>query len=461
MANYLAQFHTIKSSCDRLVIAVEDVSDLWPTVKESFEARLPLKKASLNNKTRNSVNVEKLLAEFILTTDARLRSRFPQEQSLFWFREPYATVVLVTCEDLDEFKTILKPRLKLIVQNDEREWFIVFVSKAHPSNDQACKMAKRVYAKLEVDFSSKKRERCCKLDLHGADESVWEDLDSKIVESIRNTLDRRVQFYEEEIRKLSEQRFMPIFSPLRFSAANALTGVRKRFFKGKTTISNVNAPGKHRDFGGLDKGDDRASLLNPGIKPLTQIVQDDSFREFEFRQYLFACQSKLLFALNRPLEVAARGYSFIISFSKTLSLHESSLPFCLREVWVITACVALIDSTTSNYDGGIVTPDAEKEFYRLQGDLYSLARVKFMRLAYLVGYGVEIERSPANSASLSMLPWPKPASWPVVPADGSAEILAKEKANDSSSKPKSKALQYLQEAIASRTFFASTRGQSA
>lgn len=55
----------------------------------------------------------------------------------------------------------------------------------------------------------------------------------------------------------------------------------------------VNAPGKHRDFGGLDKGDDRASLLNPGIKPLTQIVQDDSFREFEFRQYLFACQSKV------------------------------------------------------------------------------------------------------------------------------------------------------------------------
>lgn len=28
-----------------------------------------------------------------------------------------------------------------------------------------------------------------------------------------------------------------------------------------------------------------------------------------------------------------------------------------------------------------------------------------------------------------MLPWPKPASWPVVPADGSAEILAKEKAS--------------------------------
>jgi len=77
---------------------VEDVSDLWPTVKPAFEGRSPFKRATLNNKTRNPVFVDALPAEFILTTDSRLRSRFPQEQFLFWFREPYATVVLVTCE---------------------------------------------------------------------------------------------------------------------------------------------------------------------------------------------------------------------------------------------------------------------------------------------------------------------------------------------------------------------------
>lgn len=51
--------------------------------------------------------------------------------------------------------------------------------------------------------------------------------------------------------------------------------------------------GKQRDFGGMDSGDDQAALLNPGAKALNQIVQDDSFREFDFRQYLFACQSKV------------------------------------------------------------------------------------------------------------------------------------------------------------------------
>lgn len=439
MANYLAQFQTIKNSCDHIVIAVEDVSDLWPNIKSGFDERVPIKRASLNNKTRNPVLVENFPCEFILTTDSRLRSRFPQEQSLFWFREPYATIVLVTCEDLDEFKTILKPRLKLIVQNDEKEWFIVFVSRAHPSNDNAVKMAKKVYAKLEVDFSSKKRERCCKYDIHGPEAIFWDDLESKIMECVRNTLDRRVQFYEDEIRKLTEQRFMPVWNfcnffilkeslAFMFEMAHLYEDALREYDELELCyLETVNMPGKQREFGGVDHGDDWAALLNPENKPLTQIVQDDSFREFEFRQYLFAYQSKLLFKLNRPFEVASRGHSFIIGFSKALTLHENMLPFCMREVWVITACLAIINATASpNYDG-LVAPDIEKEFYRLKGDLYSLCRVKFMRLAYLIGYGADIERSPVNSALLSMLPWPKPLVWPSVPPDASPEVLEKEK----------------------------------
>ena len=52
------------------------------------------------------------------------------------------------------------------------------------------------------------------------------------------------------------------------------------------------------------------------------------------------------------------------------------LPFYMCEVWEITACLALVEATSSRYDEKFVAPDVEKEFYRLQGDLYSLARVK-------------------------------------------------------------------------------------
>ncbi|CAA6658433.1 unnamed protein product [Spirodela intermedia] len=416
MASYLAQFRTIKSICNRLVVAVEDVSDLWPLVKDAFEERTPFKKAYLNNKTHSPINVENLPVEFILTTDARLRSRFPQEQSVWWFREPYATVVLVTCEDFDEFKTILKPRLKLIVQNDEKEWIIVFISKAHPSNDQASKLAKKIYAKLEVDFNAKKREgegnRLFSLFAWNR-RNFWEDLEAKIVESIRSTLDRRIQFYEEEIRKLSEQRFMPVWNfcnffilkeslAFMFEMAHLHEDSLREYDELELCyLETVNTPTmKKREFGGSEKGDDQAALLNPDYKPLTQIVQDDSFREFEFRQYLFACQCKLLFKLGRPVEVATRGHSFIISFSKTLTLHEHVLPFCLKEVWIVSACLALIDSTTSKYDGGTVAADADKEFYRLIGDLYSLSRVK-VKLCFL---GQSPHLGPQSQGTSSELP---------------------------------------------------------
>ncbi|KAL6538361.1 hypothetical protein OROGR_012349 [Orobanche gracilis] len=442
MASFLPQFQSIKTTFDHVVVAVEDVSDLWPVVKKGFEERLPFKRIFLNNKTRNPVLVDDLPAEFILTTDARLRSRFPQEQSLFWFREPYATIVLVSCEDLDEFKNILKPRLKLIVQNDEREWFIVFVSKAPAHNDQATKMAKKVYARLEVDFSSKKKERCCKFDINGPDANFWEDMEAKTMECIRNTLDRRIQFYEEEIRKLSEQRFMPVWNfcnfcilkeslAFMFEIAHLHEDALREYDELELCyLETVNMIGKQRDFGGVERGDDQAMLLDPGRKALTKIVHNDSFREFEFRQYLFGCQAKLLFRLNRPFEVASRGYSFIISFSKALTLHERMLPFCMREVWAITACLALTEASTSHYKDGLAAADVEKEFYRVQGEIYTLCRTKFMRLGYLIGYGSHIERSPVNRvdyASLSLLPWPKPAIWPSLPSNASSEVLAKEK----------------------------------
>jgi hypothetical protein len=48
----------------------------------------------------------------------------------------------------------------------------------------------------------------------------------------------------------------------------------------------------------------------------------------------------------------------------------------MREVWVITACLDLINVTASHHNDGHLAPDIEKEFYRLLGDLYSLCRVK-------------------------------------------------------------------------------------
>ncbi|XP_031262114.1 trafficking protein particle complex II-specific subunit 130 homolog isoform X2 [Pistacia vera] len=99
----------------------------------------------------------------------------------------------------------------------------------------------------------------------------------------------------------------------------------------------------------------------------------------------------------------------------------------MREVWVITVCLALISATFSHYNEGLAVLHIKKEFHRLFGDLYSLCRVKFMRPIFLIGYGSDIERNSVNRASLNLLPWLKPSIWPSVPPDASFEVFAKEK----------------------------------
>lgn len=67
--------------------------------------------------------------------------------------------------------------------------------------------------------------RCCKVELHGTDTSIWDEIELKIVECIRNTLDRRIQYYEEEVRKLSENRFLPAWNFCNFFIVKVTYGL--------------------------------------------------------------------------------------------------------------------------------------------------------------------------------------------------------------------------------------------
>lgn len=69
-----------------------------------------------------------------------------------------------------------------------------------------------------------------------------------------------------------------------------------------------------------------------------------------------------------------RMETYILNFNS--GVHQSTLPFCMREVWVITACLTLIDATASLYKDKLAAPDMEKEFYRVQGELFTLCRTK-------------------------------------------------------------------------------------
>ena len=103
-----------------------------------------------------------------------------------------------------------------------------------------------------------------------------------------------------------------------------------------------------REFGGRDGGDARAAILESGRKALKSYALQDSVKQFDLRQYIFARQAavlmshntlrtlfcvglrlsppQLLYALGDPVEVARRALDFILAFSGDLKQHEVTQP---------------------------------------------------------------------------------------------------------------------------------------
>lgn len=56
--------------------------------------------------------------------------------------------------------------------------------------------------------------------------------------------------------------------------------------------------------GGTSPGDDVAQLVRATWRDTRTAYQKKGLLQFEFQQFLFACQARILLKLNRPAEVA-------------------------------------------------------------------------------------------------------------------------------------------------------------
>lgn len=78
------------------------------------------------------------------------------------------------------------------------------------------------------------------------------------------------------------------------------------------------------DFGGNSPGDDVASLLTASWRETRRaILNYGSICQFNFRQFLFARQARLLLTLNRPIELAERAMKFVQTFGLLLMDKEA------------------------------------------------------------------------------------------------------------------------------------------
>ncbi|CAI7776498.1 unnamed protein product [Closterium sp. NIES-53] len=287
-------------------------------------------------------------------------------------------------QDPDEYRVSLRARLQALVKAEQGEWLIVHVMRAGP-NDPAGKQARKVFARIEDHF---RRDRCVRLDLSAAEPNYME-VEGKVVECIRASVDARTLHYSEAVRRLLDQRLSPSFNFCAYytdkeslALMAEMAQLRDDALRDYDEMEQVyldtvrRADSKVREFGGLDVGDERAALLDAGRKPMKMFAHEETIKQFDFRQYLFARRAALLFAMGRPAVVADRAYAFILDFSKELAARQRELPFCMREVWVLSACTLVTTVCAERFAPRSPGHYTEKDFFRLQGDLISLARSK-------------------------------------------------------------------------------------
>ncbi|KXZ42764.1 hypothetical protein GPECTOR_119g395 [Gonium pectorale] len=288
------------------------------------------------------------------------------------------------------------------------EWVIVYVRPAEL--DVADKAAKKLFEKLKDDFSGRGRTRVLRMDVprghaamaglgmaRGASGPVGlnagmhagfgpsaatglEELEVCLRDCVRNSFDARQAAYMAEVQRLVNERRDPNWSfaslyLVKDSLALLLEGcglhldAYKEYVELEAAYQETldrRAPGGPEKPADAGDGGDKYGAAGEGAEVATltsaswratrrSILKQAAVQEFQFRQYLFASQARLLLRLGRPVDVAERGLRFIGATAAELSRREQlasgGVRPLLKEAWTFTACLAVISSVTASVYG--------------------------------------------------------------------------------------------------------------
>jgi hypothetical protein len=168
--------------------------------------------------------------------------------------------------------------------------------------------------------------------------TAWSDFLTRLSRSIVDSFDINFSSYEEDVRKVDQQRQLPgwnfcTFFILKEGLAHAFESmnlledslVQYDELEASYTLSGKDQalPWFSR-LGGTESGDDSISILNGESKPFRALIAKNAISIFDFRIYLFSRQAALVCAMGRVSELASRAKPFIYSITRLLRAHGVS-----------------------------------------------------------------------------------------------------------------------------------------
>jgi trafficking protein particle complex subunit 10 len=223
---------------------------------------------------------------------------------------------------------------------------------------------------------------------------AWHELVSRIKELVLTAITSQIMQYEDDARRLEQQRLMPGWNYCQFfimkealsSTFEMMTlyeealvhydELEASFFQ---TLNEQGAPW-FKKFGATEDGDDNPNIFRLTNKPYRDRIIQNSISIYDFRMYLFSRQCYLLNLLQRPIEICLRAKLFISSFSRTLHDYSASLIPYFRESWIYSLSLNVVEHcdvliTKCNYSNPSLFVNEG-----LKGELFLFARYQLDKL---------------------------------------------------------------------------------
>lgn len=189
---------------------------------------------------------------------------------------------------------------------------------------------------------------------------MWQDIVGKIKEGLLSSFDSRVQQYEEDIRKMDAQRTLPgwnycTFFILKEGLAQSfehmflLEDALIQYDELEASFFQMLRDKQLTWFtrtGGTSPGDDSANILDLSHKDYRTLILANNISLFDFRVYLFARQSHLLFAMNKSAEICARARDYITTLALTLRSDRETGGVSFIESWMFSAAMTVVEATS-------------------------------------------------------------------------------------------------------------------
>ncbi|KAJ3321704.1 Kinesin-like protein kif3b [Boothiomyces sp. JEL0866] len=358
-----------------------------------FNSKLPFKNVLFNSaKGQKQVTLDLELKKFTVDMFPKFVPGALEYNCIFYH------LFIVSVEDLELYKNTTRKQIQewvnIVANKKNQDWAIISLSDETVKNRLF--KTTTVSEKLKTDFNLRKTNHF-HIKINNSD---WTELLNTIKESILTNISNQINQYEEDSRRLEQQRMIPGWNYCQFfimkqalsftfellnlyrDALVYYDELEASFFQ---TLAEQGAPW-FKKFGGSELGDENPDFFNLKKKKYRDLIIQNSISIFDFRMYMFSCQIVLLNKSQLPIEIVKRTKQFTTSFSKTLREYQQSLSSYFSEAWtysvissILSHCDELLAICNYNNDQIVV-------YEGYKGELLHTCRYQLDRLGVASGF---------------------------------------------------------------------------